>query len=116
MGRRVFHLFVFFLSILFILSISPLGTNERAGPRREGGEGNPVFLVRLLHASGLEVFQDHLLETLLLALAGLERIDQLVVLVHAQHAVRRQAFHGERPGPRELSSCPRRACRSILSR
>jgi len=78
--------------------IAAFGTNKTAGPRGEGGEGDPIFLVCLLHAGGLEVLQDHLLETLPFALASFQRVDQLVVLVHAQHAVRRQALDSKRPG------------------
>jgi len=47
--------------------------------------------VRLLHAGGSEVVEDHLRERLLrqVVCAGLgDLIDQLVVLVHAEHAVR----------------------------
>jgi hypothetical protein len=46
--------------------------------------------VRLLHAGGLEVFQDHLGEGLLRFVFGavfFEGVDQFVVLIHAQHAV-----------------------------
>ena len=40
--------------------VAALGADQIARPGGESGEGNPVFLVRLLHAGGLEVFQDHL--------------------------------------------------------
>src|SRR5262249_49766034 len=46
------------LSLAF--EVVSFGTDEIAGPRRECGEGDFVLLVRLLHASDLEVFQDHL--------------------------------------------------------
>ena len=57
-----------------------------------------VLLMRLLNAGGLEVLQDYGGEVLNFAVAELifsEVINQFVVLVNPQHAVRRQAFHGE---------------------
>ena len=77
--------------------VAALGADQIARPGRERGEGDPVFLVRLLHAGGLEVFQDHLGESLLRRRTLpvlLQRVDQFVVLVHAQHAVRAR---GSRP-------------------
>jgi integrase len=52
-----------FLGIAF--HVTPFGANQVAGPGSERGEGDLVLLVRLLHAGGLEVFQDHLGEGLL---------------------------------------------------
>ncbi len=55
----------------------------------------------LLDAGGFEVFQDHLGKRLLGAVvsAGFgDAINQFVVLVHAEHAVRGKALDGERPG------------------
>ena len=43
--------------------VAAFGADQIAGPGRERGEGDPVVLVRLLHAGGLEVLQDHLRET-----------------------------------------------------
>ncbi len=81
-------------------SVPPSSTALRrrrvAGPGGERGESDPVFLVRLLHAGGLEVLQDHLVETHAVSLLHGERIDQLVVLIHAEHAVGREALDGER--------------------
>ncbi len=71
--------------------VAPFGADQIAGPRSESSEGNPVFLVRLLHAGGLQVFQDHLGEGLLRAVFGavfLEAVDQFIVLIDAEHAVR----------------------------
>ena len=51
--------------------IAAFGADQIARPGRERGEGDLVFLVRLLHAGGLEVFQDHLDEAPLLAVAVL---------------------------------------------
>ena len=50
--------------------VAAFGADQVARPGRERGEGDPVFLVRLLHAGGLEVFQDHLREGLLRAVVG----------------------------------------------
>ncbi len=52
-----------FLVVAF--QVAAFGADEIARPGRKGGEGDPVFLVRLLHAGGLEVLQDHLGEGLL---------------------------------------------------
>ena len=58
--------------------------------------------MRLLDAGGTQVVEDHLLErlrrTARLLVLDLERIDQLVVLVHAERAVRAEALDGERAG------------------
>ena len=83
------------------LQVSPFGAYVVARPGRQGVELDAVLLVRLLHTGGAQVVQDHRREVLRLAIAtrrlgGL--VNQLAVLVHAQYAVGRQAFHGERPG------------------
>ncbi len=81
--------------------IAPFGADQLSGPGGEGGEGDPVLLVRLLHAGGLEVLQDHLGEGLLGAVFGTafpHGVDQSVVLIHAEHAVRTEALHGEGAG------------------
>jgi hypothetical protein len=57
--------------------------------------------VRLLHASGAQVVEDDLHEIAhgaVVAVGIAHAVDQLVVLVHAQHTVRRQAFDRERAG------------------
>ena len=85
--------------------VAAFGADQIAGPGRERGEGDPVLLVRLLHAGGLEVLQDHLGEGLLGLVLGavlLEAVDQLVVLVHAEHAVRAEALDGEGTGDADL--------------
>ena len=64
-----------------------------------------VFLVSLLHAGGLEVFQDHPGKVAFLAMVGLcfrAAVEQFIVLAHGQHTVRREAFHGERTGDADL--------------
>ena len=61
--------------------------------------------MRLLHAGGFEVLEDHLGEVCLApyaALCSFGGIDQLVVLVDAQHAVRAEALDGERPSDADL--------------
>jgi len=55
--------------------------------------------VRLLNAGGLQALQDHLGEGLFGPIFGavlLEAVNQIVVLVHAEHTVRAKAFNGER--------------------
>ena len=52
----------------------------------------------LLHASYLQIFEDHFGKGFHRSVFGtilLEPVDQLVVLVHAQHAVRAKALDGE---------------------
>jgi len=50
--------------------IPAFGADQLAGPRGEGGEGDAVLLVGLLHTGGFEVLQDHLREGLLRAVFG----------------------------------------------
>ncbi len=71
--------------------VAPLGRDQLARPRRERGEDDARVLVRLLHARRLEVLEDHLRKRLprgVLGVAFRELVDRLVVLVHAEHAVR----------------------------
>ncbi len=87
------------------LDVAPVRADEIARPRRERGKRDPVFLVGLLDAGGLEVLQDHAGEILLFAVAELgfrHAVDELVVLVNAQHAVGRNALHREGTGDADL--------------
>ena len=87
------------------LHVPTFGADQVARPRREGGEVDPVLLVRLLHPGGLEVLQDHLGERLLGAYSAPSSrkcVDQFIVLVHAQHAVGAKALDGERTGHADL--------------
>ena len=92
------------LGSLSPLHVAALGADQVAGPGRQRGEGDPVFLVRLLHAGGLEVLQDHLREVCLLRdrrqPRSARRVDQLVVLIHAQHAMRRRLSTVKGPATR----------------
>jgi hypothetical protein len=78
--------------------VAPLRGHEVARPRGEGGEGDAGVLVRLLHSGAAQVLQYHLgerpLHCVLRALG--ELLDQLVVLVDVEHAVRRETLDGER--------------------
>ena len=81
--------------------VSAFGANEVARPGRERGEGDLVFLVRLLDSGGLEVLQDHLGKGLLFSVASARfrhTVNQFIVFIHPEHAVRREALDGERPG------------------
>ena len=81
--------------------VTAIAADQFAGPGGERGEGYLVIFVRLLDAGGLEVLQDHLREGLLgsvFSAVFLQGIYQLVVLIHPQHAMRRQALNRERPG------------------
>ena len=50
--------------LLVAFEVAAFGADEVAGPGGERGEGDPVFLVGLLHAGGLQVLQDHLWRSL----------------------------------------------------
>ncbi len=88
-GSRVGFFFPHFLlhtSSFILCHVAAFGADRFARPGREGGEGDPVLLVRLLHAGGLEVLQDHLREGLLRPVFGaafLQGVNQLIVLIHA---------------------------------
>ena len=87
------------------LCVGSLGTDEVAGPGSDPGERDAVVFVRLLYAGGFEMVQDHLGEVLLFAVAepGLgDVVDELVVFIDAQEAVRRQALYGEGAGDADL--------------
>ena len=98
--RFIIHTSYFILGL-----IAAFGADEVAGPGGEGGEGDPVLLVRLLHAGGLEILQDHLGEGLLSAVLGgvfLQGVNQFIVFIHAQHAVGAEALDSERAGHADL--------------
>ena len=89
--------------------------DEVARPGRQALEGDAVALRLLLDALGLEVVDDDGREILARqvrvgrrapALGGLDVVDQLL-LARRQHAVRRQALDGERPGDADAASCRR---------
>ena len=75
------------------LAILAHGRDVGAGPRHDGGEGDLVGLVRLLHAGCAQVLEDHRYECSgvvieVLAGAARERVDQLVVVIDREHAMR----------------------------
>ena len=83
------------------LHVAAFCAHQVARPRRERGEGDLVFLVRLLNAGGLQVFQNHLDKILRRVVPELgigEGVNQFVILVHSQHAMGEEAFDGERAG------------------
>ena len=84
--------------------VPAFGADEVAGPGRERGEGDPVFLVRLLHAGGLEVLQDHLGEVLLVAVARSSASGSISSSFSSTPSMRcgREALDGERPGHADL--------------
>jgi hypothetical protein len=87
------------------LGVAAVGADVLAGPGGEGGEGDAVFLVGLLHAGGAQVLQDHGGEVALRAeahpLVG-QAVDQLIVLADAEDAVGGEALDGERAGHADL--------------
>ena len=78
--------------------VATIGADEVAGPGRKSRERDPVFLVRLLDAGGLEVVEDHLREGLpgcVIRAVFAHGVDQLVVFIDAEHAAWVEAFDGE---------------------
>ena len=95
-----------FAAVLLAFHAVAFGANQVAGPGFERGEADAVFLVGLLDAGGLEVFEDHLDEVAFLAVFALvvfQRVDQFIVFVHIQHPVRGEAFHREGAGDADLA-------------
>ena len=85
--------------------VTAFAADKFTGPCSQRGKGDPVLLVGLLHAGGLEILQDHLGERLLGSVFGLvflQGVDQFVVLIHAEHAMRAKALHGEGTGNADL--------------
>src|ERR1700730_925314 len=85
--------------------VAAIRANQIARPQCQRGEGDLVLLVRLLDASGFKVLQDLLREALLRAVFGavfFKGVDQLIVLIHSQHAVWAEAFDSERAGHANL--------------
>jgi hypothetical protein len=74
------------------VAIAAFGRDQFSRPRGQRSEGDPVFLVRLLHAGGFEVFEHHLPEIFSAGLALGKLMDQAVVLIAGDEAVRRQAL------------------------
>ena len=66
------------------------------GQGRQRGEGDAVFLVRLLDAGRFQVFEHHLPEILPPGFRLGEFMDEAVVQVAGDEAMRRQALGGER--------------------
>lgn len=79
--------------------------SQQYWPWGQGGEGDLVLFVGLLDTRRSKVLQDHLGEGLFwLKLIGafIDSVDQFVVLIHSQHAMRREALHGERSRDADL--------------
>jgi len=73
------------------LDVSPVRADVLAGPGRELGEGNPVFLVRLLDAGSPKVLDDHLRKVGLRLIAHPpvgDAVDDVVVFIDTEDAVR----------------------------
>ena len=64
--------------------VACFGADQIARPRAEGGEGESILAVRLLHAGGPQVLKDHGREVLLLPVVGLALrtiVDQFIILI-----------------------------------
>ena len=84
-----------------LVAVAALGADEAAGPGRQRREGDAVFAAGLLHPGAAQVVEDNLAEVVAraVAVAGFgDAVDNVAVLVHAQHAVGRDAFDGEGAG------------------
>ena len=96
------------------VGVASLGADHLARPRGDRGELDAVFLVRLLHAGGAQMGEDRGAEVLRLPVCARrlgDAVDEFVVLVDAEDAVRREALDRERPGDAHLAVVGRRACR-----
>ena len=90
-----------FLGLAF--HVPAVGANQIAGPRGERGEVYPVVFVCLLDSRNLEVFQNHLGERFFSFGTILPKtVNQLIVLVYAQHAMGAETLHGEGTGDADL--------------
>ena len=89
---------------LLALHVAALGADQFARPGRQRGEGDAVFLVRLLHAGGLADFRapsaakSGCSSPFRAVLGEFERSIRLSSASTAQHPVRRQALDRERAG------------------
>ena len=89
------------------LDVAAIGADEPPGPGRQRREADAVLAVGLLHAGAPQVVQDDLAEVVAraVAVAGLgDAVDDVAVLVHAQHPVGRDALHGEGAGHPHLAA------------
>ena len=85
-------------ALLVPFEVPALGADQIARPRRQRREGNAVLLVRLLHARCLQIVEHHLREIVPAARGIGESIDQGIVGIAGNDAMRRQALDRERPG------------------
>ena len=81
----------------FAFHVTAFGADHFSGPRVQAGEVNLVFLTSLLDSRHFEVIQNHGHKVAAVFTGmGCCRIKQFAVGTDAQHAMRREAFHGER--------------------
>src|ERR1035438_3147083 len=88
-----------------LLRISALGADTVAGPRSDRGEGDLVFLVRLLYAAGLQRIENHLYKVLCVSCVnfrGAGRLKEFLPLIHGEDAMGRDALDGKRTGDAHL--------------
>ena len=89
------------------LNVAALGADQAPRPGRQRREGDAVLLVGLLDAGAAQVVQDDLAEVVagvVLALGLGYAVNYVAVLVHAQHPVGGDAFHGEGAGHPHLAA------------
>ena len=91
--------------VITALDVAPIRADEIARPGGDGGERDPVLLVRLLHAGGPEIFEDDAREVLRLPVAEPRLrhvVDKLIIFVDSEDTVRRDALHREGAGDADL--------------
>ena len=95
--------------VALAFEVAAFGADVFAGPTDERGEGDAVFLVRLLDAGEAEVFEDDGGEVgrageagFAFVLGDLPAVNDVVVFVHGEDAMGRDAFDGEGTGDADL--------------
>ena len=87
-----------FFGLAVAFEVAALGADVVTGPAGEGGKGDFVAFVGLLHPGGFEGFEDDAGKVGFVAAAvwfGLVGVDEFVVLVYGEDAVGGEAFDGE---------------------
>src|ERR1700677_337762 len=88
-----------------LLGIPAFGTDAVAGPRSDRRESNLVFLVRLLHAAGLQRIENHLDKVLRVSrvnIRGSRCLEEVFILIHSKNTMRRKALDSERTSDADL--------------
>ncbi len=76
----------------FPFHVPPFGAHQHSGPGFQRRERDPIFFMGLLHARRFQIVEDHFGEGHFRACSWqsverVERIDHVVVFIHAEHAM-----------------------------